>query len=200
MTGAAMASRSLRSTVRPRRADGHRRLDREGKARDHERHAVAGGRQALVDEAEQIAEAEAIGRFGMDALAHLVADEREIARALADELRQRLALPEDHLVGVTAQKAIGHPEGDAIDEDRVRSAVEPGERTREIVRLLDGLPVGRPLGAVAPETTRARGATWATAKRLLPLRAPPRTRCESDTAPVPPAKTGDGGKRPSRSP
>src|SRR5437879_1184108 len=132
-----MASRSLLSIFRPRCARGHRRFDGKGKTGDHERHAIARGGQTLVHQAKQVTESKAVGRLRMDALADFVADEREIAGAATDELRQRRALIEDHLIGVAAKETIGDPERDAIDEDRVGAAVEPGQRTDEIVRFFD---------------------------------------------------------------
>src|SRR5437660_4771172 len=144
-----MASRSLLSNVGSRGARGHRRFDREREARHHERHLVARGGQSLVHEAEEIAEAKPLRGLGMDTLADFVADEDNIPRAAADERRQRRALAQDHLVGVAAQQAIGHPDRHAVDEYRVGPAVELVERTNQVERFLDRLPVRWPVRAVA---------------------------------------------------
>src|SRR6266550_7455159 len=80
----------------------------------------------------------------MDTLADFVADEDDIPRAAADERRQRRALAQDHLVGVAAQQAIGHPDRHAVDEYRVGPAVELVERTNQVERFLDRLRVRWP--------------------------------------------------------
>src|SRR5207249_2362184 len=110
---------------------------------------IARGSQSLVHEAEEIAEAKPLRRLGMDPLADFVADEDDIPRAAADERRQRRALAQNHLVGVAAQQAIGHPERHAVDEYRVGPAIQLVERTNQVERFLDRLPVRWPVRAVA---------------------------------------------------
>src|SRR5881296_227983 len=152
--GAVIALRSLASIPGPRgprRRDG---LERERHAGHHQHDAVARGGDPLVDEAEEVAEAEPHRGLGVHALAHLVGDDREGRRAAADQLGKRLGLVEDRVVRVAAQEAIRDPERQAVHDDRIEGVLEPGEVPDEIVRLLDGLPVAGTLGPVARDPAR----------------------------------------------
>src|SRR5215470_14750602 len=88
----------------------------------------------------------------MHTLADLIADEDQVAWPAADERRQCRALAENHLVGVAAQQPIGHPDRNAVDENGVGATDELVERTAQIVRFLDRVPVRGPFVAVTLDT------------------------------------------------
>src|SRR5437763_4163646 len=154
--GAAIELRRLESIEAGRASPRRRRhgLERDGNARDHQHDAVAGGGDLLVDEAEQVAEAQAEVGLGVHARADLVGDERERARPAADQLGERLGLVEQHVLAVAAQEPVRDPDGEAVDDDRIIGALEPRQARDEVVGLLDRGEVTRALGPVARDPSR----------------------------------------------
>ena len=103
---------------------------------------------------------------------------------------------QDGRVVVAPVQEVGDPEREAVDDDQVEPRRQATAGAGEVERLLDGEPVARaaPRGAGRCGAACRRRAVWAvatkrgatadaerpraTAYRLLPLRAPPRMRCD----------------------
>src|SRR5262245_34174290 len=127
-------------------------LHREGDARHHEDNALGGGGDALVDDPQEIAEAQAVDRLGMNAGADLVGDDRERAGRTPDQPRKGIGLEEDLFAGVTAEHPVGHPDREAIDDGGI--ARDRREPLHQFERFLDRRPVA---GALRPMPGDARG-------------------------------------------
>jgi hypothetical protein len=134
---------------------------------------VGGTRHALVDEAEDVAEPQALGGRRVHAEADLVGDDAQVGGRVDQSVRQSTTT-------VSAPASAFDTAGTRL---RGASTVVQWRERSPRWRAMRAAMSASPASAVATKVTRPRRGRSARASRLLPLRAPPSMR--SDDAIVP---------------
>ena len=119
-----------------------RRLEVERQAGDDQPDEIGPRGDLLVQAAGRVDEGAAELAHGHDALADLVGDQHDRPQAPVEHGQQAVGGLSDLQLG---QQEVGHPQGEAVDQD---GAARPGETppgSREVERLLDRQP-----GVTAP--------------------------------------------------